>query len=569
MNDEILKKYIPEMGEIVNAVPGEPFTIECSEALLVIARRMERCGLKDELMVFCSIFSKEASSDDLSKAYVSYIKVKTFIEEGKEDVDPLLLRSILKELETARSKIKNIIHLSKLNMLTAEEGSKEAIKKTLDKYSFFLKAIEEELEKTKETIDSAPEEPEKEIKDEKREEPEEGPEEVPKEVPEEVPEPEEEIPEQSKEMEEVPDKKEDRPKAPRKLSLSDLAGNITGFLENKKRMKTFLKKEEAKSAASKCEEIPYYEKSLHFTESHICKDIPQFSVFKKKDSFFFGKTENASGGSYDNKDGSLLELLNGTDDFVQFLTEDLLTGDIQLKAFTDEEKKSMQLYFDFVCSCFEKHMGKELRVKQYLDFKDYYDKLVMQMMDLQKKDREKYYEALRTADDLLEIAESFGESIHSGKEEIIRKILSKDTEDLTKVLTIICESHVVNEDTKKWMDDLSERLKSVDSADKYVDRKEMADIQNIIVSFGGDEAVYSMENLGQAVEELLSRRASVKKIGFRYENKKFFVYELRDETDLVLIAQGFESSEDKEVFEEYKDMFFETIKAKGGEKIWK
>ena len=97
----------------------------------------------------------------------------------------------------------------------------------------------------------------------------------------------------------------------------------------------------------------------------------------------------------------------------------------------------------------------------------------------------------------------------------------------------------------------------------------MADIQNIIVSFGGDEAIYSMENLGQAVEELLSRRAPVKKIGFKYEDKKVFVYELRDETDLVLIAQGFESSEDKEVFEEYKDMFFETIKAKGGEKIWK
>ena len=54
----------------------------------------------------------------------------------------------------------------------------------------------------------------------------------------------------------------------------------------------------------------------------------------------------------------------------------------------------MRLYFNYICICFEKHIGKSLSIQEYLHFKDYYNRLVLAMFDLEEKKRSDYYRAL-------------------------------------------------------------------------------------------------------------------------------------------------------------------------------
>ena len=43
---EIIKKQLPEMAGILNAVPGERFELKCAQTLLIVQRRMEESELR-------------------------------------------------------------------------------------------------------------------------------------------------------------------------------------------------------------------------------------------------------------------------------------------------------------------------------------------------------------------------------------------------------------------------------------------------------------------------------------------------------------------------------------------
>lgn len=55
---EIVKGLLPEMAQIINAIPGEVYTSKDAETLLIMQRRLSDCDLKRELTKFNSIFAK-------------------------------------------------------------------------------------------------------------------------------------------------------------------------------------------------------------------------------------------------------------------------------------------------------------------------------------------------------------------------------------------------------------------------------------------------------------------------------------------------------------------------------
>ena len=118
---EIIKKQLPEMAGILNAVQGERFELKCAQTLLIVQRRMEESELQTQLAIYNHLFSKEgtASITDLSNVAVAYVKIKTLCEAGNSNFDQISIRELIKEFHAQETKGLNIIHLSKVNDLAA------------------------------------------------------------------------------------------------------------------------------------------------------------------------------------------------------------------------------------------------------------------------------------------------------------------------------------------------------------------------------------------------------------------------------------------------------------------
>ncbi|MBQ2578699.1 MAG: hypothetical protein II571_04670, partial [Lachnospiraceae bacterium] len=67
-------------------------------------------------------------------------------------------------------------------------------------------------------------------------------------------------------------------------------------------------------------------------------------VEKKKNDIFFGLTRNISSKSYNNSDHSLLELTKATEDFCQYMTEDLLSGEYCLLPYREIDNTEILAY---------------------------------------------------------------------------------------------------------------------------------------------------------------------------------------------------------------------------------
>ena len=357
--------------------------------------------------------------------------------------------------------------------------------------------------------------------------------------------------------------------------MLDKAKKSLEGMKRKKEVNTLLKEEEAKHSDSGCSEIPYYEESLKFTDSFICKDIPEFSVMLKKDRAFFGKTQNIKGGSYDNCDQSLLELMNAGSDLIQFLTTDLLSGEYDLKPFTKEEKKAMRLYFGFVCVCFEKHIGKVLTVKEYLGFKDYYNRLILKMLELEEKDREKYYRALLLAEKYVSYMEGYDLKVSDDKDSIAENILSGKSLNYVGDLKLILETHVVSKEAADKLTALIESLGSfVDEPAREEEKVSFDTVSDnslqdarIIVEFLSDtgavtdEAAFSGRNIERAVADYL-KAGNRARIGIDRSGTKTFLFGLDNSISKPLDIAA--SGEDKAFLDEAINALSELIIRNGG-----
>ena len=140
---QILEKLLLSMAEVMNAVPGEEFRMKDSETLLILQRRLEECDLKQALLGFNEIFAETGGCtvEGISRATLSYIRVRILTENKKKNLTPALCRELQKEYQDQMTKVGNIIRLSVMNAMAADEFQKEQINLTLEKNKAFRDAL--------------------------------------------------------------------------------------------------------------------------------------------------------------------------------------------------------------------------------------------------------------------------------------------------------------------------------------------------------------------------------------------------------------------------------------------
>ena len=427
----IIKQSLNGMAQIINAIPGETYANKEAETLLIMQHRLPESDLKKQIEIYNAIFAKQggASISDITDSAIAYVKIKVLSEAELLDFDAKSLRDLIKECRVNIDKTTNILRLSKTHLLTADEFQKEKIEKTAKKNEAFISALEEVIAEVEKRIERMPK-------------------------PLELPEREFDFADEDKEAKKPVQDKPIQPKA----SVTERIQKFISSGREKREMEERLKDVEKEDAETGCKEIPFYDKTLYATEVMPCKDFGCYSLLKRKDNVYFGLTKNLKEKVYDNKDQSLIELTEITEEFLQFMTADVLTEEYELHAFTEDEKIGMRMYFNFVSKCFEKHIGNTLTVSEYLAFKRYYNRLVREVMRLDEEKHRNYYRALPIAEDYMELMVSYNMVLSESKREIVEGIIAGKSDAYLENLDLIIEHHIVDEEAKKDLLLLKERI---------------------------------------------------------------------------------------------------------------
>ena len=427
----IIKQSLNGMAQIINAIPGETYANKEAETLLIMQHRLPESDLKKQIEIYNAIFAKQggASISDITDSAIAYVKIKVLSEAELLDFDAKSLRDLIKECRVNIDKTTNILRLSKTHLLTADEFQKEKIEKIAKKNEAFISALEEVIAEVEKRIERMPK-------------------------PLELPEREFGFADEDKEAKKPV---QDKP-IQLKASVTERIQKFISSGREKREMEERLKDVEKEDAETGCKEIPFYDKTLYATEVMPCKDFGCYSLLKRKDNVYFGLTKNLKEKVYDNKDQSLIELTEITEEFLQFMTADVLTEEYELHAFTEDEKIGMRMYFNFVSKSFEKHIGNTLTVSEYLAFKRYYNRLVREVMRLDEEKHRNYYRALPIAEEYMELMASYNMVLSESKREIVEGIIAGKSDAYLENLDLIIEHHIVDEEAKKDLLLLKERI---------------------------------------------------------------------------------------------------------------
>lgn len=369
------------------------------------------------------------------------------------------------------------------------------------------------------------------------------------------------------------------------------------------------KKAERTISMTRCREALYKEKTLVMPKSIPCKDFPEFSIVLKKDAILFGLTKNVKKLAYDNRDNSLLILSAANEEFVQFMTEDFLSDEYELPVFSQDDKNSMAMYFEFVCSCFEKYLGTMLSTKQYMEFKSYYNRLASKVLSLEKKEKEKYYRALELADHLDLYMQLYSIAFKEDRDAIIQNIIAGKSAAYIDELQRILDQHMVDNTAQSDLftliqqlqffnePDLNDRLESKESAGDWqqeiispqppapaaysiieqsrevISEKDLVNVK-IKIQFennnqcADDSAVFAVNNLERAVRDYLMRTAYVKKIGLVFGEKEVYLFASKNSSISipVLTAEDrhkmqLDYGRQKDLINHYEKRIHETIES--------
>lgn len=529
MEYKVFETILSEMAEIMNVIPGEAYRIKDEETLLILQRRMEECSLKEELASFNEVFALKngCTIPKLCQFAVSFIKIKILVEAEQTDYTPGLYRDLIKEFHAQSTKVNNIIHLSEVNAVAADEYQKEKIDLVMEKNKAFLEAFGIETAAIEKKIERLPAEEEKsgEQKDVR-------------------------IRKSSKKSVKPPAEK------PHGVPVVSEIRKHIGKAREKKAVDEKLKEVEKTSAQTRCKEIPYYEQSLVYTEHFICRDIPAYSILKRKNNVYFGLTKNVGKTSYDNKDQTLVELTEATDEFLQFMEVNLLSGEYRLSAFSQKEKDGLTMYFNFMSECFKKHIGKALTIQEYIAFKRYYNRLILKMFELEKEEKEDYYRALMLADIYMSYMEGYDLACADDEETIIRNIVKEKSGAYIDDLDLIIHNHIVDEDARADLEDVIGRMKDFHKGEEkqepallqtpYTQIKQMPKIpvlpmeadkrgMQIVIQILNqeheivDEAVYAGNNIAQALFDYQNRRGCSRRLCIRTDGRDVLYQEEKEQ----------------------------------------
>lgn len=543
---DILSKLLSDMAGVLNVTPGSVYSSKEADTLLVMQRRMSDCELKYELSIYNEIFAKEkgASIIDIVNSAVAFIKIKILVNAGADSFDAYTLRELIKEFRSQVARTNNIIRLSQANVMTAEAYQKEVIELTIRKNEAFIKAFEVEITEVERKIARMPVVIEEVVEDEN-------------------------------ETEEKPVEIARKP-----TFFEQVKGRITKAVEERKEKQVideFLREEEKKTSDTLCVEIPFYDDALTFTEMLPCKDMSAYCLLKRKDNVYFGLCRNVSKTVYNNRDKSLIELTEITEEFIQFMAYDLLSGEYDLKEFSVQEKKSMQMYFNFVTSCFQKNMGNTVNVQEYMAFKSYYNRLVQTSFELEAKKHSDYYRALPLVEQYMAYMESYNMAFAENKKQLIKRVIDADTLGILEDLGQIMDNHMVEKNARKKLEELQQKIRCFGEQDLFKEEPIAEDVmpptfikrpimmtgeidptpesldpsinfkateyndgqmvsvedmqriqikiqflnQNHVIT---DEALFATSNVRQAVYDYLCKRTFIKKIGLYVNEKDIFLF---------------------------------------------
>lgn len=522
---KLLQGLLPEMAGIINAEPGRPYTAKDAETLLILQRRLPEGDLKEELSHYNAIFGLHdgATVGDITDSVSAFVKIRVLLAGDQTDFDPRSLRDLIKECHVYIDKMTNIVRLSKTQGLTAEDFQRERIEKTISKNEAIIRALAEIISDTEKKIERQP--------DLEKIEPEQSADSN-----------------ENQSVEEAEVQKKNRPAIGK--SLVDSVTRALSSRKEKEEIEEHLRDEERKSSSTMCQEIPFYENRLIAMEIIPCKDFECFSLLKRKNNVYFGRTGNLKKNVYDNRDQSLIELTDFTEEFLQFMSVDLLSDDYELHRFSEKEKLGMRMYFNFVSRCFEEYIGKLLTVAEYLDFKSYYNRLVRKEMDLDQKVRQDYYRALPLAEEYMDLMASYNMVTSRNVEEVVDEIITEKASDELDDLKLIERHHIVDQAAGDEIRSLIEKIRDIhrepvsDEKLGSVDQKvvpqvlplqgtgQYMNLQGILqnpVSMQArflfmvrcfdesgrviDQAVYAAENLPQAVHDFEGKSSKKKSFG--------------------------------------------------------
>ena len=552
----ILNQLLSEMSGVLNATPGAAYTNKDVETLLVMHRRMPPSELQSQLGIYNEIFTKQkgASVKDITNSAVAFIKMKVLLTAGADNYDARSLRELIKEFKSQIARTTNIIRLSKANALTAEAYQREVIELTIEKNEAFIKAFTVEVTEIERRIARMPV-----VIEETTQE----------------------------EAEEEPVKVVVREKPNLFTEMTEKVSKVLSAKKERQEVEERLRDEEKKNADTLCVEIPFYDAVLVFTEMLPCKDIGAYCILKRKDNVYFGLRKNVSGGSYQNQDKSLMELTEITEEFIQFMSVDLLTGEYDLKEFSLQEKKSMQMYFNFITACFQKFMGTTTNVQEYMAFKEYYNKLVITCFSLEEKKHTDYYRALPLAESYMAYMESYNMVFAESKKQLVGRVIAADTSGILEDLRQIMDNHIVDKAAKRKLEELMQKIKYFAEQDLFKDEvshtEQVQSFTSMQSRFSGeidptpesldpnirfkatdyndgvlvsvedmqriqikiqflnqnhvvvDEALFAVNNIRQAVYDYLCRGAFIKKIGLYVSEKDIFLYSSKNSSLSVAV----------------------------------
>ena len=113
--EKLLKGLLPEMGKILNAVPGEVFINKDAETLLVVQRRLPESEIRQQLGQYNEIFGRQrgAGIPDITNSMIAFVRIKVLMDSGVSDFDGRSYRELIKECRSLIERTTNIIRLSK------------------------------------------------------------------------------------------------------------------------------------------------------------------------------------------------------------------------------------------------------------------------------------------------------------------------------------------------------------------------------------------------------------------------------------------------------------------------
>ena len=157
-DNKVLMNLISQMGAIINAIPGESYSIADIDTLVIMQRRLPESDIKKQLSQYNDIFAKQAGAGipDITNSMIAYIRIKTLLESGVDTFDGKAYRELFKECKNQIARIGNIIRLTKTSSLTAEEYQKDRIAVTLQKNEAFIVCLESEMTSIEKKLERMP-----------------------------------------------------------------------------------------------------------------------------------------------------------------------------------------------------------------------------------------------------------------------------------------------------------------------------------------------------------------------------------------------------------------------------